>query len=86
MRVSTLILPLVLAGCADAPILVMQDNYISFEHPFTDEAASRVRARAETLCAQRKQAAIKTQSACSLSKCFTSYQCVPKAAAATVTQ
>jgi hypothetical protein len=50
-------------------------NYIRFEHAFTDAAAEEVRQRAEKICGDRKQAAIKTTSACTLSKCTTHYQC-----------
>ena len=88
MTVRTFFLALVLTGCADISILSMETmtNYITFEHAFTDEAALRVRSTAEGLCAQRRQAAIKTQSVCSLSKCVTSYQCVAEADAATFVQ
>jgi len=79
----TLFLTAILSGCAgvlpDNVIVVMQSNYITFEHPFTDAAADDVRSRAGKICAQRKQAAIRTERACSLSKCTTSYQCVDKA-------
>ena len=88
MTVRTFILALILTGCADISILSMETNtnYITFEHVFTDEAALRVRSSAVRLCDQRKQAAIRTESVCSLSKCVTSYQCVAKADAAPFAQ
>ena len=55
-------------------------NYLTFDHPNSDKAIADVRSRAERLCQQRKQVAIKTQSACSLTKCATNYQCVDDAA------
>jgi hypothetical protein len=82
MTVRAFFLVLVLTGCAHFSIVSMEANYITFEHAFTDEAAAQVRSRAEGICKQRKREAIKTQSACSLTKCVTSYQCVAKADAA----
>jgi hypothetical protein len=82
MPMRALFLVLFLSGCSGISIVAMDDksNYITFEHPFTDEAEARVRVRGEQLCAQRKQAAIRTERTCSLSKCFTSYQCKDRAA------
>lgn len=82
MTVRAFFLVLILNGCADVSIVTMESDYITFEHAFTDDAAVRVRNRAEGLCKQRKKVAIKTQGVCSLTKCFTSYQCVAKADAA----
>ena len=80
----------VLTGCAgcstDSVIEVMQENFITFKHPFTDGAAADVRRRAGSLCEQRKQAAVKTENVCSLEKCTTTYQCMDKADAATYGQ
>ena len=79
---SMRVLPLValLAGCSglgvNSEILVMESNYITFRHPFTDAAAAAVRAKADSVCKDRKQVAIKTDSACSLTTCTTNYQCV----------
>lgn len=83
MSVRALFLITLLAGCAGlgtgSQLVVMEGNYMTFEHPFTDAAAEDVRKWAERLCAQRKQAAIKSgQNACSLTKCTTNYQCVDK--------
>lgn len=61
-------------GCTEP--VVMADNYLTYEHPFNDAAAEKVRKSAEDLCKQRKQAAVKTRSVCSLTRCFTDYQCV----------
>jgi hypothetical protein len=80
--VCALFLVTILAGCAgilpNDMIVVMQSNYITFEHPFTDVAAEDVRIRAGKICEQRKQSAIKTVSTCSLTKCTTNYQCIDK--------
>lgn len=70
-----------LTGCAAFPdyqlVAVGTDmNYLTFDHPFTDKANGEVLASAQRLCAQRKQAAIQTSRACSLTKCTTNYQCI----------
>jgi hypothetical protein len=75
------ILMLALAGCAGTvQPLVMEDNYLTYEHAFTDAAALSVQRNAEKMCAQRKQSAIKTRSVCSLKECTTHYQCVDPSA------
>jgi len=83
MTARALCLVIMLTGCAgylsDNVIVVMESNYMTFDHPFTDAAAENVRLRAGRLCEQRKQSAIKTESICSLTKCTTHYQCVDKA-------
>jgi hypothetical protein len=82
MAARALFLLLFLTGCSGISVVAMEDksNYITFEHPFTDEAEARVRGQAEGMCRQRKQAAIKTERTCSLTKCFTNYQCVDRPA------
>lgn len=72
-----------LAGCMSNVLTVEQENFMTFEHPFTDEAAADVRGRAERRCEGRKQEAVRTSNVCSLSKCVTSYECMNKADAAT---
>ena len=89
MTRGALFLPLILTGCSGISTVVMQDNYnnyMTFEHPFTDDAARDVLGKAERLCQQRKQAAIRTECVCWLTKCVTSYQCVAKADAARFAQ
>ena len=75
-----------LSGCANNQIVATEGNYIKYVHPFTETAAAEVRRNAERMCEQRKQVALKTESACSLSKCATSYQCVDQANAAALTR
>ena len=78
--ISSLTISLLLIGCTDN-LLVSYDtdqNFLSFNHPFTDKAIDDVRARAERLCGQRKQVAIQTKKVCSLQECNTNYQCVDK--------
>ena len=73
---------MLLAGCAENSMLVSYDkdeNYLSFDHPYTDKAVADVLASAEKLCGQRKQVAIRTSRTCSLTKCTTNYQCVDAA-------
>jgi hypothetical protein len=79
-RILFVALPLLGAGCG--PTLTVQEgNYMTFDHAFTDRAAEEVRQRAERLCAQKKQVAIKTSRACSLERCTTNYQCVDRGSA-----
>lgn len=76
---------LLLAACAERSLLVgyePNENFLSFNHAFTDEAAAKVRARAESLCGLRKQAVIQTSRVCSLDQCTTNYQCIDAADAA----
>jgi uncharacterized protein YcfL len=72
---------LLLAGCADNQIVSYSpdENYMTFDHAFTDKVIADVQARAEKLCGQRKQMAIQTSRTCSLTKCATNYQCVDAA-------
>jgi hypothetical protein len=65
---------LAFGGCTEPAIVA--DNYLTYDHPFNDAAAEKVRLSAEKICKQRKQAAVKTRSVCSLNRCFTDYQCV----------
>jgi hypothetical protein len=74
-RYCLLIATLLAAGCSSG-LVVSADNYLTYEHEFTDAAAERGRQNAEKLCGQRKQLAVKTRSVCSLSRCWTDYQCV----------
>jgi len=54
-------------------------NFVTFEYPFTDAGAEEARKRAERQCGQKKSVAVKLRSACSLSRCTTSYQCMAPA-------
>ena len=69
-----------LAGCVDYQIVFSdpEENYLSFNHPFTDKAIAEVQAKANQLCEQRKKEAVQTTKSCSLTKCTTNYQCVKK--------
>ena len=80
-----LLTALLLAACADKSLLVgyeKDENFLSFNHSFTDAAAADVRTRAERLCGLRKQAVIQTSRTCSLTQCTTNYQCIDAADAA----
>jgi len=69
-----------LAGCAPKSYLIVSDdNYYTFERPFTDATAEAVRKDAEKRCRERARVAIKTSDTCSLTRCTTNYQCVTKA-------
>ena len=62
------------AGCT-API-IMQDNYLTYDHDFTETALQNIQSNANRLCGQRKQVAIQTRSVCTLERCVTDFQCV----------
>ena len=66
------------AGCAN-PLVVMEGNYLTYEHAFTDAGAASVRALAERQCKWRKQVAVRTSSTCSLTQCTTNFQCMEPA-------
>jgi hypothetical protein len=87
MTARSIFLAALLTGClgcgVDNVIVAGESNYMTFEHPFTDAAAEDVRKRAERLCGQRRQAALKTSTVCSLARCTTNYQCTNDAEAAT---
>lgn len=72
---------LFLAGCAGQQFATYNSdtNYLTFNHPFTDKAAAEVASAADKLCRQRKQVAIQTTKACSLTQCTTHYQCMDEA-------
>jgi hypothetical protein len=70
-----------LAGCTPNYLIVGQENFYTFERPFTDAAAELSRKQAEQGCAYRRMIAIKTSDVCEETKCFTNYQCIPQAEA-----
>ena len=69
-----------LAACAtyEESAYDTDQNFLAFDHPFTDKAAADVLARARTLCAQQQKVPLQTTNVCSLQQCNTSYQCVKK--------
>jgi len=74
----TLLLAACLPACTPYDLTVTQGNYLTFEHPFTDAAAEDARRRAVSLCAGRKQVAVRSQNVCTLTLCTTTYQCMDK--------
>ncbi|HCZ15802.1 MAG TPA: hypothetical protein PL117_19120 [Accumulibacter sp.] len=80
MIIRALLLTLLLASCADNLLVGFGEdtNYLTFDHANSEQVIADVRARAEKLCKQRKQVAIKTASVCSLARCTTDYQCVDR--------
>ncbi len=77
---------LLLTGCGTARTIFgegattsfSESNYVTYDHAFTDAAADAVRRSAGQHCGLKKQVAIKTTSACSLTRCNTSYQCMDR--------
>ena len=51
-------------------------NLLSFQHAFSEAAADRVRRQAERHCGETKLVAVKARSTCTMSECFTDYQCL----------
>lgn len=70
-----------LAGCNGVRYVSYENdtNYLTFNHPFTDQAVAEIQSGADKLCRQRKQVAIKTTERCSLTQCTTNYQCIDTA-------
>ena len=65
MKSSHLIPALViflLAGCTNYQIVAdpKDENYLSYDHPYTDEALAETLANARKICGQRKQVPIQT--------------------------
>lgn len=77
MILRALLLTFLLTSCADKLLVSANEdtNYLTFDHPNSDQSNAEVRTTAEKLCGQRKQVAIKTASVCSLKNCVTHYQC-----------
>ena len=69
------------ANCAGNYRITNAENFYTYERPFTEATAEVVRKDAETLCSDRRMVAIQTSNVCDMTKCFTVYQCVSKAAA-----
>jgi len=69
------------AACAPFEIVTMESNHITYRHAFNDAATAAARSSAERLCGQRKQVAVRIGGTCSLTDCYTHYQCMDKAAA-----
>ena len=74
----TLALALACAGCGTIYPVAIEGNYLTYDLPFTDAAAQAALQNAGKICGERKQDAVKTSNACSLTRCTTSYQCVSK--------
>ena len=80
----TLLLVLACAGCStlktlgDGAQAGYFDNYLRYEHPFTDVAADAARRDAERECASRKKVVVKLSGTCTLTRCITYYQCADK--------
>lgn len=65
-----------------SPNIFGEGNYLTYEHAFTDAAAENVRKSAESLCRQKKQAAVRSSGTCSLTRCTTHYYCMTPVEAA----
>ena len=76
--VAAVLVAAALAACGQQP-WVVGENYMTYDHPFTEAAAESARKNAEGRCRQRGEVAVQTSRACSLTECTTSYQCMSEA-------
>ena len=65
-------------GESTATTSFSESNYVTYEHAFTDAAADGARRSAEQHCGLKKQVAVRTTGACSLTRCNTSFQCMDR--------
>ena len=65
-------------SCSGRYMITNQENYYTYERPFTDAAAAEVRKDADDLCRRRNRVAIQVSDVCEMTKCFTNFQCVSK--------
>ena len=66
------------AGCQTIYPITIEANYLTYDIPFTDTAAQAARQNAGKICAERSLDVVMTTNVCTLTQCFTSFQCVPK--------
>ena len=76
----TISLVMACTGCATGYI-TSEGNYLTYDHAFTDAAAQTARGHAEARCRERGKVAVRTDHACSLTQCTTSFQCMDAAEA-----
>ena len=81
----TILLVMACGGCATGYIIA-EGNYLTYDHPFTDAGARIARDHAEDRCRARGKVAVRTEHACSLTECTTSFQCMDAADAAAYQQ
>jgi hypothetical protein len=63
-------------------VLAGHGNILSFQHAFSEGAADKVRRQAERHCAETKLLAVLIRRTCTMSECFTDYQCMTSEEAA----
>ena len=68
------------ANCSGRYLITNQENFYSYERPFTDASGAEVRRDADELCRRRGKTAVELSDICELGKnrCFTNFQCVGK--------
>ena len=86
MRALVLVLSLaVCAGCSvghrdyvsrQGSLLEGHGHLLSYRHAFSEAAADKVRRQAERTCGETKRVAVRTRSTCTMTECFTDYQCM----------
>ena len=79
--IASLALAAACAACAPFEIITMESNHITYRHAFSDAPTAAARGSAERVCGQRKQVAVRIGGTCSLTDCYTHYQCMDQAAA-----
>ena len=66
-------------SCSGQYMITNQENYFTYERPFTDAAAAQVRKDADELCRRRNRVSIQVSDVCEPNRCFTNFQCVSQA-------
>ena len=67
------------SGCAANYRITNQQDFLTYDRPFTDASAEASRKDADTICRDRSRVALLISDVCDLTRCFTNYQCVTKA-------
>src|SRR5262245_23195582 len=77
------------AGCGGQALLnslppntFIEGDRMTIEYAFTDAAAESAHKRAEAICSQKREVAVRTGGTCSLTRCLAYYQCATQAEAA----
>ena len=88
LGMRTVLVALMLAACGgcsveyrdyvsrEGSVLAGHGNLLSFQHAFSEAAVDKVHRQAERHCAETKLVAVRTRRTCTMTECFTDYQCM----------
>jgi hypothetical protein len=65
-------------GCAANYRVTNAENVLSYDRPFTDASLEISRKDAAEICADRRKVAIQTSDVCTMTRCYTNFQCIAK--------